>query len=141
MARLPYPFEGAPRFVVDSEGVITDQRAEMIRGVTALFEDNLTNWLIWSSRNSLPKWERPASEAADAFEYAMKPCRTSVAIDELSKFDQEDLDQLIADKLKAERRERERLIFEEQRYNGNPDCLLEISGCTCKRAGPPKGQS
>ena len=150
MARLPYPFKGAPRFVVDSEGVVTDQRVQFIEGTLELLQKSFTNWMIWSQRTTgTPSWDfwptddRPDSEAADAFEYATKPFTYTefVTVDEAPGFDEKALDDLIADQLKAQREARERLVFEEQSYNGNPDCLLGISGCTCKQVGLPKGRS
>ena len=143
MARLPYTFRGAPRFVVDSEGVVTDQREAFIRGVTALFEQNLTEKIAPSSQAAYedPVFEfTPPDTLPEGWSYGPPPPYETkryytytdfVTVDDSPTFDQKALDNLISDRLKAQREARERLIFEEQHYNGNPDCLLGVEGCTC----------
>ena len=137
MASLPCPFKGSSRFVVDSEGVATDKRQEFLQYVVSkMFAESLLLWGTGGLPPSRDFWrfdERPASEAADAFGYATKPFTYTefVTVDEAPGFDEKALDNLISDRLKAQREARERLIFEEQRYNGNPDCLIGVEGCTC----------
>lgn len=159
MAALPYPFKGAPRFVVDSEGVVTDQRAAFIKGVTALFEEDLTDRLTYWPKSP---YDRPVmldfdeyrKATADPEAYADEPVRKiefnrlttfptidEAWIDEVSTFDQEMLDNLIA---RTQREKRNRVLNQSNVYDppyDNPDCCAGYRGCSCRLFRPGKRSS